>query len=80
MPAADFVKYCASCDLEHSLAKGADFSVRVATPRRLATKTDVDGTPLCAQCLEYRREDRRIDLYERHADAAFEAAERRKKM
>lgn len=90
MPATDFIRYCADCDLgREAMIEGAESEAERDTakrehPRVLATKSDIDGTPLCARCLEYRREDRRVDLYERQlaeapeaiaaADAAFEEA------
>jgi hypothetical protein len=67
MPARDLVTYCAACDANRlGIADGADTDAERAEllaqhPRVLATKTDVDGTPLCAQCLEYEREERRLE-------------------
>ncbi len=84
MPATDFIRYCAHCGLgREAMIEGAESEAERDTakrehPRVLATKTDIDGTPLCARCLEYRREDRKVDLYERQADAAIELAERSK--
>jgi hypothetical protein len=69
MPAADLVPYCASCDHARSLlAASADSEeARAAVlsehPRRLATKTDVDGTPMCARCLEYAAQHRKAGFY-----------------
>lgn len=84
MPASDLISYCAHCDVgREALIEGAESEAERATvkrenPRRLATEQDIDGTLLCARCLDYRREDRRVDLYERQADAALELAERSK--
>ena len=69
MPAADLVRYCAACDLGRSvLAQAAENDdARAAVlrehPRRLATKTDVDGTPMCARCLEYASQNRKAGFY-----------------
>jgi hypothetical protein len=69
MPAVDLIQYCASCDQARELlAAAADAEdARVAVlrehPRRLATKTDVAGTPMCARCLEYATEHRKAGFY-----------------
>jgi hypothetical protein len=69
MPAADLVQYCITCDEGRTLlAAGAeDDDARAAIlrehPRRLATKTDVDGSPLCARCLENAAKHRAAGFY-----------------
>lgn len=69
MPAVDLIQYCASCDQARELlAAAADTEdARVAVlrehPRRLATKTDVAGTPMCARCLEYATQHRKAGFY-----------------
>jgi hypothetical protein len=76
MPAADLIRYCASCDDGRAALAAATESeeARAAVlrehPRRLATKTDIAGTPVCAQCLEHRSEDRKAGFYfEQHGKA-----------
>ena len=69
MPAADLVRYCAACDLGRAkLAEAAENDEARAAilrehPRRLATKTDVAGTPMCARCLEYAAQTRKAGFY-----------------
>jgi hypothetical protein len=69
MPAADLVPYCAACDQGRALLAAAaeDDAARAAVlrehPRRLATKTDVEGTPLCARCLQYASQHRKAGFY-----------------
>lgn len=69
MPADDWVRYCAACDAGRAaLANAAeDDAARAAIlrehPRRLATKTDVSGTPMCARCLQYASESRKAGFY-----------------
>jgi hypothetical protein len=69
MPAADLVRYCASCDDGRAaLAEAAESDEARAAllrehPRRLATKTDVAGKPVCARCLEYISESRKAGFY-----------------
>ena len=69
MPAADLVPHCAVCDLGRSvLAEAAENDeARAAVlrehPRRLATKTDIAGTPMCARCLEYASQNRKASFY-----------------
>lgn len=81
MPATDFVRYCAHCDLSReAIAHGATTETERAGlltghPRRLATKTDADGTPLCAACLEYVREHRRLDFFDRTVPGNVAAAD-----
>jgi hypothetical protein len=68
MPAADLVRYCAHCDSARAYAVecAEDASGRAAalaeSPRKLATKTDIDGTHLCARCQEYAEGERRLDF------------------
>jgi len=69
MPAADLVRYCAACDEgRNKLAEAAESEEARAAilrehPRRLATKTDVAGTPVCARCLEYMSEHRKAGFH-----------------
>jgi hypothetical protein len=69
MPAADLVTYCAACDEGRAALAGVaqDEEARAAVlrehPRRLATKTDVAGTPLCARCLQSTSENRKAGFY-----------------
>jgi hypothetical protein len=69
MPAADLVPYCAACDEGRAaLAEAAESDEARAAilrehPRRLATKSDITGRPLCARCLEYMSEDRKVGFY-----------------
>ena len=69
MPAADLVPYCAACDQGRALlaeaAENAEARSAVLRehPRRVATKTDVDGTPLCARCLQYAAQHRTAGFY-----------------
>jgi hypothetical protein len=69
MPAVDLIQYCASCDQARELLAAAadDENARAAVlrehPRRLATKTDVAGTPMCARCLEYATQHRAAGYY-----------------
>jgi len=69
MPADDLVTYCASCDQGREVLAAAaeNDEARVAVlrehPRRLATKTDVEGTPLCARCLQYSSQHRKAGFY-----------------
>lgn len=69
MPAADLVPYCAACDLGRAaLAQNAENEEARAAilrehPRRLATKTDVAGTPMCARCLDYAAQNRKAGFY-----------------
>jgi hypothetical protein len=69
MPAADLVPYCTPCDEGRNLlAAGAETEdARAAIfrehPRRLATKKDLDGTPMCARCLEYAAKHRTAGFY-----------------
>ncbi len=95
MPAAELVRYCAHCDLDRQGAiESAESDAERAdaereNPRRVAKKTDIDGTPLCKRCFEYRRADRQVDYFEQQletlppvltqADAAFEAIAKRLK-
>jgi hypothetical protein len=85
MPATDLTPYCAHCDdaRKAALADATTEQERAQAlrenPRKIATKTDIDGTKLCRSCFDYRREDRRVDYLEREApiavaeaDAAFE--------
>ena len=74
---ADPVPYCADCDsMRLALADGAETEAereRVLrdNPRVFARKRDLDGTPLCEKCLEYRRADRLVDgLEARQRDTA----------
>jgi hypothetical protein len=69
MPAAELVPYCASCDQGRALLAAAaeDEEARAAVlrehPRRLATKKDIAGTPMCARCLEYSAQHRLAGFY-----------------
>jgi hypothetical protein len=69
MPAADLVPYCTPCDEGRNLlAAGAESEEARAAilrehPRRLATKTDIVGTPMCARCLEYAAKHRTAGFY-----------------
>ena len=69
MPAAELVRYCATCDLGRAtLADAAETDEARAAilrehPRRLATKTDVSGTSMCARCLQYASENRKAGFY-----------------
>ena len=69
MPAADLVRYCAACDEGRAAlaaAAGSDEAreeVLREHPRRLATKTDVTGAPVCARCLESMAEHRKAGFY-----------------
>jgi hypothetical protein len=69
MPATDLVRYCVACDEGRAaLATAAESdeareAVLREHPRRLATKTDVAGTPVCARCLEYMSEHRKAGFY-----------------
>lgn len=69
MPVDDLVPYCASCDHARALLAAAadDEEARVAVlrehPRRIATKKDVEGTPMCARCLEYATQHRKAGFY-----------------
>jgi hypothetical protein len=66
--------YCADCDLTREAnADGADSEAeRVellnVRPRVVAETDDIDGTPLCRRCLDYRRTDRHLDYLERKFD------------
>jgi hypothetical protein len=72
MPAVDLIRYCAACDQGRAkLAEAAETAdARLAVlrehPRRLATKTDLDGTPVCARCLESLAEQRKASYYFEH--------------
>jgi hypothetical protein len=69
MPAVELIQYCASCDEARALlaasADGEEARAAVLRehPRRLATKTDVAGTPMCARCLEYATQHRTAGFY-----------------
>lgn len=69
VPAADLVRYCVTCDEGRAAlaaAAGSDEAraeVLREHPRRLATKTDVAGTPMCARCLEYMAKHRKAGFY-----------------
>jgi hypothetical protein len=77
----DLVRYCAACDEGRAaLAEAAESDeARAAVlrehPRRLATKTDVAGTPMCARCHEYAFEHRKAGFYfdqiEKPRDSVF---------
>jgi hypothetical protein len=72
MPVVDLVHYCAACDEGRAkLAEEADSDdARLAVlrehPRRLATKTDIDGTPVCARCLDGLKDRRKASYYFEH--------------
>ncbi len=63
--------YCADGDLmREAIADGADSEAERdellnAHPRIVASTDDIDGTPLCRRCLDYRRVDRYVDYLER---------------
>ena len=69
MPAADFIRYCTACDeARAALAAAAPTEeARAAVlrehPRRLATKTDIAGQPVCAPCLAALSERRRASFH-----------------
>lgn len=69
MPAAELIRYCSACDERRAaLAEAAaDAGERAAIlrdhPRHLATKTDVDGKPVCARCLESHAQHRKASFY-----------------
>lgn len=69
MPAADLVPYCSACDEGRAaLAEAAENDESRAAvlrehPRRLATKTDIAGIPVCARCLEYKSAGRKAGFY-----------------
>ena len=69
MSVADLIPYCTVCDLGRAaLAEAAEGEeARAAVlrehPRRIATKTDVAGTPMCARCLEYASQNRKAGFY-----------------
>jgi hypothetical protein len=68
MPAVELIQYCTACDEARALlAAAADEDARASVlrehPRRLATKTDVEGTPLCGRCLEYATQHRKAGFY-----------------
>ena len=69
MPAADLVQYCTACDDGRTaLVAGVESEEARAAilrehPRRLATKTDVDGRPVCARCLESLADQRKAGFY-----------------
>lgn len=76
MPATDLIRYCAACDEGRTALAAiaesdeARASVLREHPRRLATKTDIAGTPVCAQCLENRSAGRKAGFYfEQHGKA-----------
>ena len=79
MPAVDLIRYCAACDEGRAkLADEAETSeARLAVlrehPRRLATKTDLDGTPVCARCLEGLSQHRKATYYFEHSDLPRES-------
>jgi hypothetical protein len=69
VPAVDLVPYCVACDEGRAAlaaaAEGPEAQAEVLRehPRRLATKTDVAGTPLCARCLESVADRRKAGFY-----------------
>ena len=69
MPAADFIRYCTACDdTRTALAAAASTEEARAAilrdhPRRMATKTDIAGEPVCARCLEMLSERRRASFH-----------------
>jgi hypothetical protein len=79
MPVVDLVHYCAACDEGRAkLAEAADSNeARMAVlrehPRRLATKTDIDGTPVCARCLEGLAQHRKANYYFEHSGTPRES-------
>ena len=62
------VVFCVDCDLEHEAHKqtaqpeGADSASEDEHPRRMATKKDANGDPLCTQCLDERQARRRKEF------------------
>ena len=79
MPAADLIRYCAACDEGRAaLAAAAENDeARAAVlrehPRRLATKVDIAGTPMCARCLEYAAQSRKAGFYFEQIDKPRES-------
>jgi hypothetical protein len=58
-------KFCELCDLRRgALEDGAETDeerklILEKHPRRAATKTDIDGTPLCIGCLDWELQERK---------------------
>jgi hypothetical protein len=79
MPAADLIRYCAACDEGRAaLAAAAENDeARAAVlrehPRRIATKVDIAGAPMCARCLEYAAQSRKAGFYFEQIDKPRES-------
>jgi hypothetical protein len=79
MPAADLIRYCAACDEGRAALAAAAESDEARTavlrehPRRLATKVDIAGTPMCARCLEYAAQSRKAGFYFEQIDKPRES-------
>jgi hypothetical protein len=69
MPAVDFFRYCTACDeARAALADAAPNeeerqAILREHPRRMATKTDIAGKPVCAHCLDSLAERRKASFH-----------------